>query len=539
MNKTFSRFLCFLVGVLVVSPLYSQIKIESIIDDLKPELNGKEVVFTMPLIVSQTYYNSPSGNILIYPGIPYSPTEVSLPGVDALAMAKWIAKYQITLESSKFSYIDSDRTLRTGSSVTGLRGVLTYNGSKYSIRPTVQPQFTGNGRTLTAGSVGNSTLRVASFNVEFYIASPSLWSDSQNNGASSQIEFNRQRSKVLAALKGLEADIYALCEVGQGNTSVTDIVNGLNALTGTSDYAYVADEDSTETVYTKNVFVYNKKKVTPYGNYYAFGAGNLHYRQIAQGFQQNGNGERFIVTVNHLKSKGSGYGANADKGDGQGASNSDRVAQARLVIQNLNLMSTRFADPDILVVGDMNAYTMEDPMRVYESGGLVNQLARFSKGDYSYVYRGNMGYLDHSWATATLSKQVTGARPWHINADEPNYFGYANPSYYSATPYRCSDHDPILTGIALGNRTTAIDDVQKETEKLQITGMVSQGYVTLQSTQIDKVELLASNGTIISSEVNPVPGQYFVLATDGLPKGFYLVRAIHGANSMIGKLLIP
>lgn len=539
MNKIFSRFSLLFIGLLFVSPLYSQIKIQSIVDDLKPELNGKEVIFKLPLTVSQTYYKSPSGNLLLFPGIPYTPTEVVLPGSTAITMAQWIAKYQITLLSSRFSYLNSDQTLRTGSSVTDLQGILTYNGTKYSIQPTVQPVFGGNERTLTAGSVGNSTLKVASFNVEYYMASPTIWKNSQNNGASSEAEFKRQRSKVLAALKGLNADIYALCEVGQGNASVTDIVNGLNELTGTTDFAYVADGDFTETTYTKNVFVYNKKKVTPYGEYYAFGAGNLHYRQIAQGFQQNGNGERFVISVNHLKSKGSGYGANADNGDGQGASNSDRVAQARLVIQNLNLISSRFSDNDILVVGDMNAYTMEDPMKVYENGGLINQLGRFSKSDYSYVFKGNMGYLDHSWATPSLSKQVTGAKPWHINADEPGYFEYANTSYYSATPYRCSDHDPILTGIALGNRTSSIDNVQNEMENLQITGTISQGYVTLQAPVIDKVELLTSSGMIIRSETNPTPGQYFVLSTIDLPKGFYLVRAFHGAKSLVGKLLVP
>lgn len=540
MNKTFSRFLCFTIGLLVVSPLYSQVKIQSILDDLTPSLNGKLVVFTIPLTVCQTYYKSQSGTILLYPGTCYTPTEIVLPGADAKSMATWLASYQITLKNSRnFSYINSDRTLRTGSTVTGLQGILSYDGSQYAIDPTVKPQFVDNERTLTAPAVGNSTLRVASFNVEFYIASSSMWSNSQNNGARNQAEFTRQRTKTLAALKGLNADVYALCEVGQGNTSMTDIVNGLNALTGTSDYAYVADGDYTETVFTKNVFIYNKKKVTPYGDYYAFGAGNLHYRQIAQAFQQNSNGERFIVTINHLKSKGSGYGNNADKGDGQGASNYDRIAQARLVIQNLNLLTTKYNDPDVLVVGDMNSYTMEDPMKVYENGGLVNQLGRFSKEDYSYVYMGNMGYLDHSWATSSLSKQVTGARPWHINADEPAYFKYTNTTYYSPTPYRCSDHDPIITGLALGNRTSGIDDVQHEANQLQILGNPSDGYLTLKADKIDKVEVVSGSGMLIYSQLNPVIGSYFVLPITAFSKGFYLVRVFNGKQVLVGKLLVP
>jgi len=137
-------------------------------------------------------------------------------------------------------------------------------------------------------------------------------------------------------------------------------------------------------------------------------------------------------------------------------------------------------DPDVLVVGDMNAYSMEDPIKVYTNNGLVNQLKRYSPSDYSYVFSGNVGYLDHSLATANLSQQVTGARPWHINADEPSYFEYSYTTYYSADPYRCSDHDPIVTGLSLGTNGTGIEGVEsKNEEQLQVYGELSQGYVTL------------------------------------------------------------
>ena len=55
------------------------------------------------------------------------------------------------------------------------------------------------------------------------------------NGAANQAEFTRQRTKILAALKAMNADIYALCEVGEGRTAVQDIVNGLNEAEGTDN----------------------------------------------------------------------------------------------------------------------------------------------------------------------------------------------------------------------------------------------------------------------------------------------------------------
>jgi len=525
-------------GLSICLSAYSQTEINSFTTGLKPTLNGQEVVFTFPLTVTKTYYTSASGNITLSPDVLYSPTEVALPGTDANNIAALNEQHKLTLNSSSFTYTDSNNTLRTGSKVTRLQGTLYYNNGAYSITPTVQPVLSGNERTSSPGDVGACNLKVASFNVEYYIASKDLWNEKY--GAANQEEFTRQRAKTLAALKGLDADIYALCEVGQGNTSVTDLVNGLNEVTSSNNYAYVADNDYSENTYTKNVFIYNKTKVTPYLSIKLFGSGGYRLRQVAQAFDMNSNGERMIIAVNHLKAKSSGgTGGDADSGDGQGGYNSLRVSQAQNVVNTLNTLTSYYADPDVLVVGDMNAYSMEEPIKVYTDNGLVNQLKRYSPSDYSYVFNGNAGYLDHSLATTNLSQQVTGARPWHINADEPSYFDYNYTANYSATPYRCSDHDPMLTGISLGTYGTGIKDYQVDkTEKLQIYGDPSQGYVTLCAAQIDRVELLTVSGQLVFSSVNPNPGQYFLLPTVSLQKGFYLVRAFNGKKAMVSKLLM-
>jgi predicted extracellular nuclease len=78
-------------------------------------------------------------------------------------------------------------------------------------------------------------------------------------------------------------------------------------------------------------------------------------------------------------------------------------------------------------------------------------------GSYSYVFNGEVGYLDHALATSTLTAQVTGVTIWHINSDEPRVLDYnvefKSPGQvtelYNADPYRSSDHDPVIIGLDL------------------------------------------------------------------------------------------
>jgi predicted extracellular nuclease len=115
---------------------------------------------------------------------------------------------------------------------------------------------------------------------------------------------------------------------------------------------------------------------------------------------------------------------------------------------------------DTLLMGDFNAYAQEDPMADLESSGWVDQVARFNTFGYSYVFNGTSGRLDQALASGSLSAKVTGAVEWHINADEPSVVDYnlefkqpacsaCGPDDYTPTPYRASDHDPILIGLSL------------------------------------------------------------------------------------------
>ena len=49
--------------------------------------------------------------------------------------------------------------------------------------------------------------------------------------------------------------------------------------------------------------------------------------------------------------------------------------------------------------GDFNAYGMEDPVYEFTSNGYVDLAKRFNAFDYSYVFDGEAGSLDHAIAT--------------------------------------------------------------------------------------------------------------------------------------------
>jgi uncharacterized protein len=75
--------------------------------------------------------------------------------------------------------------------------------------------------------------------------------------------------------------------------------------------------------------------------------------------------------VNHLKSKGSDCNAvgDPDTGDGQGNCNGTRTDAAEALVDWLATDPTGSGDPDVLVIGDMNAYAKEDPIAVFEGAG--------------------------------------------------------------------------------------------------------------------------------------------------------------------------
>ncbi len=72
-----------------------------------------------------------------------------------------------------------------------------------------------------------------------------------------------------------------------------------------------------------------------------------------------------------------------------------------------------------MITGDLNSYRMEDPIDALKTGGFTDLLDALIGADaYTYLFDGQLGYLDYAMANGNLLGQVTGVTPWNINADE-------------------------------------------------------------------------------------------------------------------------
>ena len=273
----------------------------------------------------------------------------------------------------------------------------------------------------------------------------------------------------------MNPDVLGVNEIendGYGPASAMQfLVDRLNATTAPGTYALVDVDANTGQVNAMGTdaikvgLLYKPAAVTPVGqtaalNTVAFvngGDGAPRSRpSIAQAFQENATGARFIVDVNHLKSKGSACDL-PDQGDGQGNCNQVRVNAANELTSWLASDPTGTGDPDILLVGDYNSYAMEDPITAIKNAGYTNLIASLlGPNAYSYVFDGQWGYLDHALASGPMATRVTGVAESHINSDEPSVLDYntdfetpnLQSTLYAPDEFRVSDHDPVIVGLS-------------------------------------------------------------------------------------------
>lgn len=358
-----------------------------------------------------------------------------------------------------------------GDSITGLTGVLDFGFSNFRIRGVGPNDFVDtNPREATPDPVGGS-LRVGSFNVlNFFVTLDAggarIDNGQQPRGANTQAEFDRQVDKLVTAIVTLDADILGLIEIENdfnnngmsnfvGGNAIGFLVDQLNLRLGGLVYDFInPGPDAVGTDAISTGFIYQRDAVrVAEGTMIAIDNNPVHNRPpIAVTFEEIATGGEFTAVVNHFKSKGSGTGVNADQNDGQGASNADRVAQAEALDQFLDRRPTGSTDPDYLILGDLNAYFREDPINVLRREGYESLGGPES---YSFTFDGRIGSLDHLMPNRVLLGQATGVTQWHVNADEADALDYnldngRDPAIFNAAaPFRNSDHDPLLVGLAL------------------------------------------------------------------------------------------
>ena len=438
-------------------------------------------------------------------GVQQTPTNVHLPGSAAandLVAAN--AAANIVLDDGRtgqnlnrldredlLPYVEAGGTLRIGDQLRNHDAILHFGFGVWRLQPididAITAELAANRtrpRPESPPEVGG-TMKVASFNVlNYFNGNGQGGGFPTTRGATTPSELARQTEKLVDAITRLDADVYGLIEIendGGEFQATSTLVDALNAEVGKNIYDFVntgvfgSDE-------IKQAFVYNRKTVKPVGKFATLTSEDdprfddtRSRPALAQSFDRKREGVNVTVVVNHFKSKSQSEltdptDPDFDQGDGQGFWNHTRTQSALALADWLDTNPTDVKQSfGALIIGDLNAYGREDPIRALEDAEYEDQLVRFTDGiPYTFTFDGQQGTLDTALARDRLAKRVTGAAVWHINADEVPAIDYQESvgvsfnqrfrtaqiaeAYYDPSAFRSSDHDPVVIGIDMDKK---------------------------------------------------------------------------------------
>ena len=330
--------------------------------------------------------------------------------------------------------------IEEGDTVT-IAGVYTLYNSKHEV---VGARYISHVHPASSGQAG--TLRICAQNLENYYYNYSESSRPDYNDAEG---FRTKTVKIVNAMLGIDADIYAFCEVEAKPIVLQQLADSMNAYAGEAGrYAAVSDGidymwyDGISDNQIKSGFIYRTDKVATVGsNTGAVSYGYYSRTMRIQAFRQLSNNEKLIVSMNHFKAKDS----SSDQGEAQRLTNANNLVSA---VGNLT------ADPDILILGDLNCEYGEAPITTIVNAGFEEQLLKYNSSAWSHCYGGGE-LIDHVLANASMAAQIVNAHVEHICAYKCNSTVSSDQSW--------SDHDPYVIDINLGNSApTALEMVQIE-----------------------------------------------------------------------------
>ena len=442
-------------------------------------VEGMSVTFPQTLSATGNFTQGRFGEVDLSFGVLDNPTNVVAPGSAANALQELNDRSRIQMDDGSNSqnpaplppYLVNGTTLRTGDTVTGVTGVISFGFGNYELHPSQAVNITRSNDRPGVPDVGGS-IQVGAYNVLNYfttldgngsICGPNGTSGCR--GADTQAELDHQRAKLVSAISQMDADIVGLMEIENGATdfATADLVAGLNDATAPGTYDYVATAAIGDDA-IKVAIIYKPGTVELVGDYAILDSSvdsnfndDKNRPALAQTFREIGTDDVLTVAVNHLKSKGSNCNAlgDPDTGDGQANCNLTRESAAIALANWMNGDPTGVGNGNFLITGDLNSYAMEDPIVAIETAGYTDLIddylgSGWAGGAYSFNFFSQSGYLDHGLASPDLAARVTGAGFWHVNADEASALDYNNfnqAALFSPDPYRSSDHDPVLIGV--------------------------------------------------------------------------------------------
>ena len=390
---------------------------------------GKMVQITTPLYVCGNYYDS----LILAAERLYVPEEKAVGLADGDSTAYWAIKKSNREKMISLSCNIRNYEVRTGAVVKNLQARVVAPGKLVT---GATPKFTNN-KPEPKPKMLKGGLLVCAANIQNYFYD--LGGYAQRKTTKEQQALQTQ--KICKAFKQIDADIYALCEIQKGDSAAQMLVDAMNKMAKKNLYAYVSHGWTNSDMISCG-YIYRTDKVKPYGEMqYAYQDTTSHYRYrlMACGFEQLTSGEKFVLNINHLRSK-RGTGAE---------SNEKRMANVDSLLVMLDKIEQEqvFGDSDILLVGDYNSYTQEEPIQTLVRAGYADMVMRDDSTGYSYVYHSEAGYLDRVFASESMAKQVKQVAVYHLNADY--FYSRGFKRGLDDTMFRYADHDPILIRVEL------------------------------------------------------------------------------------------
>lgn len=494
-------------------------------DEKRESLEGMLLQPSESLTVADNYNTNTYGEVVLATGEGTldQPTDVHRPGTpEAKALEAENLDREVVLDDGAtvnflkadkdipLPYLSKEDPVRVGAQANFTSPVvLGFDHEKWRFQPTtrltgdnaeaVQPTSFTDTRTETPEAVGGQ-VSLASFNVLNYFTTTGdqldgcqYYDDREGKhitvrggcdarGAANAESLKRQETKIVTAINKLDASVVSLMEIENSaafgkdrDDALSTLVKRLNEAAGTQKWDFVdspaavpTDEDVIRTA-----LIYQPAEVAPQNESTILDdqdAFSNAREPLSQAFApKDGTGEieknkTFVTISNHFKSKGSGSGpGNEDSGDGQGASNADRVKQAEALVGFAGDQQEATNSDLVYLLGDFNSYTQEDPMQVFYEAG-YKDIAAEKTDESTYVYGSRTGSLDHVLALdasdeahgagtdATAFDSVTGADVWNINSVESLALEYSRFNYnvsdlFAPDQFRASDHDPVIVGL--------------------------------------------------------------------------------------------
>jgi uncharacterized protein len=168
------------------------------------------------------------------------------------------------------------------------------------------------------------------------------------------------------------------------------------------------------------------------------------------------DGEVVTVAVNHFKSKGSScedvVGPDFGAGDDvfspfTGNCDLTRRYAARQLVDWVATDPTGVEDTDVFLVGDLNAYRAEAPIRILADAGYVDLIDTYDDGDFTFKFSGRVGSLDYLFASPSAAGKVDDAAVWQTNSRASYVDLYFVDPIDLDGPKGSSDHDPLVASL--------------------------------------------------------------------------------------------